>query len=128
MTNQKISPEVGRILDEIGLEMEQEQQQQQQQQQADFEDASQGPVYNQEMLQRDLAERKRTEEKEARARHDEQAREHIRQVYRQEIGVEPTQQQLEAALAEKRRADHADAAEAARHNEWAASRAIHKMF
>jgi hypothetical protein len=85
-------------------------------------------ILTQEWLQRKLEAEKRETEKEARARNEEQARERVRQAYKQEAGVEPTQQQLEAALAEKRRADRADAADVARRNEWAASRAIRQMF
>src|SRR3954470_12437777 len=68
----------------------------------------------------------RLEEAEAKFERDEErAREAIRVAYRQGTGVDPTQAEIEATLAEKRRVD---AAEVARRNEAYASAAIRRNF
>ena len=82
-------------------------------------------VYTQEWLKQKLEREKAEREKAKQERAEERDREHIREVYRQETGSEPTEAQVEATLAEKRRQD---TVETARANEAAASRAIRAQF
>ena len=82
-------------------------------------------VYTREWLERKLEREQAELEKAERERVEVRDREHIREVYRQETGSEPTEAQVEATLAEKRRQD---TVETARANEAAASRAIRAQF
>jgi hypothetical protein len=72
-------------------------------------------------LERDHEQREREEQETAQER----AVEGIRQAWIQETGVEPTQAQVDATLAEKRRQA---VAETARRNEQIASRQVRGMF
>ena len=82
-------------------------------------------VYTKEWLEQKLEQDRVIEEKAVEERREERDRENIRVAWKQQTGVEPTEAELEKALAEKR---HQDVAHAARLNERYAAESIRSRF